>query len=68
MIARFPLITAALLSIGLASASNTPAAPPEQQAEKALMPFLDLLASPPAGDARACCCQCEAAGQAQSQQ
>lgn len=68
MIAGFPLIAAAFVFIGFASASNTAGAvPPEQQAEKALMPFLDLLASPPAGDARACrlLCRVESLGDVQ---
>ena len=67
MIARFPLLTAVLLAIGFACPSNTLAAPPEQQAEKALMPFLDLLASPPAGEARACrlLCRVESMGDVQ---
>jgi hypothetical protein len=38
----------------LAGPTNSAAATPEEQAEAILLPFLDLLTSPPAGDARAC--------------
>jgi len=66
--ARIPLVAAALIVLHLAFGSHTAtAAPPEQQAEKALLPFLDLLASPPAGEARACrvLCRVESLGEVQ---
>ncbi len=42
----------------IAIPSSLHAATPQEQAEAILLPFLDLLTSPPSGDARACTLQC----------
>ncbi len=54
------VLVSTLLFVGLMlpAASILHAAPVEQQAEAVLMPFLDLLASPPSREARACRLRC----------